>query len=367
MLPIFGRHLFTTNETYMHRCLELARLGQGNVAPNPMVGAVLVHEGRIIGEGYHEKYGQPHAEPNCIVSVTAEDRPLISASTLYVSLEPCAHFGKTPPCADLIVQQKIPRVIIGCCDPFPAVNGKGIERLQAAGVDVKISALENECIEINKRFFHFHNQHRPFIVLKWAQTLDAKISSATSQRLLISNAFTNRLVHKWRSEEMAILVGSGTAHADDPELTTRLWPGQNPLRLVIDRERKLPASLKLFNHSAPTVVFNNVRHTLPENTTAKQLQSGNVYEYQVGEDAPIVHQVVNALYALQVQSVMVEGGARLLQLFIDEGMWDEARVITNTKLLSGGGLPAPVLQQHPLMHKEMFGSDSIQFFKKQNR
>ncbi|MGV3528388.1 MAG: bifunctional diaminohydroxyphosphoribosylaminopyrimidine deaminase/5-amino-6-(5-phosphoribosylamino)uracil reductase RibD [Flavisolibacter sp.] len=362
MLPIFGRRVYTADETYMHRCLELARLGHGQVAPNPMVGAVLVYEGRIIGEGYHQHYGQAHAEPNCLSSVKAEDRYLISQSTLYVSLEPCAHFGKTPPCADLIVKEKIPKVVIGCRDPFPAVNGKGIERLQSAGVNVRVGVLEEKCREINKRFFIFHTQHRPFILLKWAQTADGKIASASKQRLFISNDFTNRIVHKWRSEEAAILVGSGTALADDPELTTRFWPGPNPLRLVVDREEKLPGGRKLFNQSAPTIVFSRLRHTLPENISASALKAGEIYYYQVADDSSIVNQIAQALYQMQVQSVMVEGGARLLQMFIDESMWDEARVITNTALWVGEGLDATQLQDARLLKTESFGSDSVHFF-----
>ena len=362
MLPIFGRRVYTTNETYMHRCLQLASLGQGRVAPNPMVGAVLVHDGSIIGEGYHQHYGHAHAEPNCLASVKAQDRHLISQSTLYVSLEPCAHYGKTPPCADLIVRKKIPNVIIGCRDPFPAVNGKGIERLQSVGVNVRVGVLEDECREINKRFFVFHTQHRPFILLKWAQTADGKIASASPERLFISNDFSNRVVHKWRSEEAAILVGSGTALADDPELTTRHWPGANPLRLVVDREEKLSGNQKIFNQKAPTIIFSRLRHTLPENIRAKALKAGEKYYYQVADDSSLVNQITMALYQLQVQSVMVEGGARLLQMFIDADMWDEARVITNTEMVVGEGLNAPQLRDASLLKTETFGSDRIQFF-----
>src|SRR6476660_1127293 len=209
----------TSHETYMYRCLQLAQLGVGNVAPNPMVGAVLVHNDKIIGEGYHRKYGEPHAEVNCINSVSPDKQELISQSTLYVSLEPCAHFGKTPPCADLIIRHKIPRVVIGCRDPFTEVNGKGIEKLKSAGVNVETGILEKECIALNKRFFIFHTQHRPYIILKWAQTADEFIATLTTEsqaigniqrRLLISNEYTNRLVHKWRSDEAAILVGKNT-------------------------------------------------------------------------------------------------------------------------------------------------------------
>lgn len=248
----------------MHRCLQLARLGAGAVAPNPMVGAVLVHEGRIIGEGYHRQYGCPHAEVDCLQSVLEGDKHLIPQSILYVSLEPCAHFGKTPPCADLIIGHKIPHVVVGCRDPFPAVNGKGIEKLQAAGTHVEAGVLEAACRKLNERFFTFHQQHRPYVVLKWAQTADGKMAKDGPERLLISNAMTNRLVHRWRSEEMAILVGTNTAWADNPSLTTRLWPGPNPVRLVVDLHLRLPKNLHLFDASAPTLVFNLLQHTVDD-------------------------------------------------------------------------------------------------------
>ena len=231
----------------MHRCLELAQLAAGNTAPNPMVGSVLVHNDKIIGEGYHQVYGQAHAEVNCISSVKPEHQGLIPQSTIYVSLEPCAHFGKTPPCADLIIKHQIPKVVVGCRDPFVQVNGKGIEKLQAAGIEVTVGVLEKECKELNKRFFTFHTEHRPYIILKWAQTADLKIAAEDYGRVLISNAQSNRIVHKWRSEEMAILVGTNTALFDDPELNTRLWPGGHPIRLVVDMNLRLPSSLKLFN------------------------------------------------------------------------------------------------------------------------
>jgi len=320
------------HESYMFRCLELAALGAGYVAPNPMVGAVLLYNSRIIGEGYHQKYGEAHAEVNCINSVKEADRQFIPQSVLYVSLEPCAHHGKTPPCADLIIKHKIPKVVIGCRDPFTKVDGKGIEKLKAAGTGIELGVLDNECKDLNKRFLTFHVKHRPYIILKWAQTADLKISSGTTERLLIGNDYSNRLVHKWRSEEASILIGTNTASYDDPELTTRLWNGPSPIRLVVDMDLRLPSSLKVFNRQVSTIVFNKVQHE----------ESGNLLYYQVTEDVSLVHQIVNALYHLNIQSVFVEGGAKLLQSFIDEEMWDEARVITNTNLFAGKGLPAPV-------------------------
>ncbi len=282
----------------MQRCIQLARSAAGYVAPNPMVGAVLVHENRIIGEGYHQQYGGPHAEVHCINSVKEADRHLIPQSTIYVSLEPCAHFGKTPPCADLIIEKKIPHVVIGCRDPFKQVDGKGVEKLQAAGIQVTMNVLEQECKTLNKRFITFHKEHRPYIVLKWAQTANGKIAGeAGGERLLISNEFTNRLVHKWRSEEAAILVGTNTALFDDPSLTTRLWKGANPLRLVVDMNLRLPSNLQLFNKQVRTIVFNSLKHEEQE----------NLLYYQVTQDVNLVHQIVNALYQLKVQSVLVEG------------------------------------------------------------
>ena len=340
------------HEQYMDRCLQLARLGQGRTGTNPMVGSVLVHDGVIIGEGYHEQYGQAHAEVNCLASVKPQHQPLIGQSTLYVSLEPCAHFGKTPPCADLIVEKRIPRVVIGCRDPFPLVDGKGIEKLQAAGVEVVLGVLEEACRELNKRFFTFHTEHRPYIVLKWAQTSDGSLANGNYSRLRISHPMTNRLVHRWRSEEMAILVGTNSALFDDPELTTRLWPGANPVRLVVDMGLRLPASLKLFDGEHRTIVFNKLRHS----------EHFNLLYYQVTDDVSLVHQILNALYQLKIQSVLVEGGAALLQTFIDEGVWDEARIITNETLSVVNGLPAPRIREAQIRHTERIAADRIQCF-----
>ena len=339
----------------MKRCLHLAAKGAGHVAPNPMVGAVLVHNNRIIGEGYHQRYGEAHAEVNCITSVKEEDRNFIAYSILYVSLEPCVHFGKTPPCADLIIRHKIPKVVIGVRDPFKEVNGKGIEKLQRAGIEVQLGILEDECKEMNKRFFTFYTKHRPYIILKWAETANGFISNSLPSssddnegfqdgfpttgamqhsgkgRLLISNEYSNRLVHKWRSEEAGILVGTNTALSDNPDLTTRLWNGPSPVRLIIDMDLRLPGTLKIFNHASPTIIFNTIKHE----------EDGNLHYYQVTEDTSLVHQVVNALSHLKIQSVMIEGGARLLQSFIDEQCWDEIRIIKNNKLIIEKGLPAP--------------------------
>jgi len=323
------------HEQYMHRCIQLAKLGAGYVASNPMVGAVLVHNDRVIGEGFHKLYGQAHAEVNCIASVPEADRPLIAHSTLYVSLEPCSHFGKTPPCASLVIEHKIPRVVVGCTDPFPQVRGKGIALLREAGIEVTTGVLEQECIELNKRFFTFQLQHRPYIVLKWAQSANGRMARTDRARFGISNDVSRREVHKWRSEEAAILVGTNTAFFDDPELTNRFWHGPQPTRLIVDMELRLPSSLKLFNRQVRTIVFNTIKHE----------EDGQLIYYQVTNDVSLVHQMVHALYQLKIQSVLVEGGAMLLQSFIDEHMWDEIRIITNEELVMPDGIAAPFFER----------------------
>jgi diaminohydroxyphosphoribosylaminopyrimidine deaminase / 5-amino-6-(5-phosphoribosylamino)uracil reductase len=337
----------------MQRCIELAKPGAGSVAPNPMVGAVLLYNDRIIGEGYHMQYGQAHAEVNCINSVAEEDKLLIEQSTMYVSLEPCAHHGKTPPCADLIITKKIPTVVIGCRDPFVEVDGKGIEKLLAAGVEVIQQVLENDCKDLNKRFLTFHTQHRPYIILKWAQTANGIIGNGDHSRLLISNEFTNRLVHKWRSEEASILVGTNTALFDDPSLGARLWKGNNPVRLVVDMNLRLPSSLQIFDGSIRTIIFNTLQHE----------ERGNLLYYQCTKDVSLVHQVCNALYQLNIQSVLVEGGTQLLQSFIDEKMYDEIRIITNNDVATANGIPAPVAESKTLQNSMQLQSDTIRFYK----
>jgi diaminohydroxyphosphoribosylaminopyrimidine deaminase / 5-amino-6-(5-phosphoribosylamino)uracil reductase len=341
------------HQPYMHRCLQLAKLAEGHVAPNPMVGAVLVHNNRIIGEGYHKVFGQAHAEVNCINSVAGEDRALISHSTMYVSLEPCTHFGKTPPCTDLIIQHKIPHVVVGCIDPFPQVGGKGIAKLRAHGIEVVAGVLEQECKELNKRFITYVTQHRPYIVLKWAQSANGRMAKSNRARFAISNDRSRRLVHKWRSEEASILVGTNTAFFDDPELTNRFWHGPHPVRLIVDMELRLPSSLKLFNREVKTIIFNTVRHE----------ESENLYYYQITTDVNLVHQIVNALYQLKIQSVLVEGGARLLQSFIDEKVWDEIRTITNEELIMEEGITAPLFEQAEKITTQRLLTDRLDVFK----
>lgn len=338
----------------MQRCIELAKLGAGEVAPNPMVGAVLVHAGRIIGEGYHQHYGEAHAEVNCIASVKPGDQSLIQQATLYVSLEPCAHHGKTPPCADLIIRKKIPKVIVGCRDPFEQVNGKGIEKLRQHAVETITGILEDQCIELNKRFFCFHTKYRPYIILKWAQTANKQIANADYSRVLISNEFSNRLVHKWRSEEAAILVGTNTARHDDPALTSRMgWEGSNLIRVVIDMKLTLPQSLKIFNHDARTIVFNSTKHEVQD----------NISYYKLEPDGEMIGQIMNAFYKLNIISVIVEGGAKLLESFILADCWDEARIITNENLELENGIPAPTLDKSQLVSTENFFSDTVHYYK----
>lgn len=341
----------------MQRCLALARKGAGRVAPNPMVGAVLVCNDRIIGEGWHEVFGGPHAEVNCIQSVAENDKDLIEQSTLYVSLEPCNHFGKTPPCTDLIIKYDIPKVVIACRDPFVEVNGKGIERLRDAGVEVITGVLEKEAIDCNKRFFTFHTRQRPFIILKWAQTADGWMGKKGGDRLLISNEYTNRLVHQWRGEEAAILVGTQTALADNPALTNRLSPGDNPIRLVIDRNLQLPAGLQVFDGAVKTIVFNII----------KQEEAENLIYYKLNNEIDLMPQILKALYEMNILSVLVEGGAQTLQSFIDNNCWDEIRKIQSATTApdlqhNDQGVPAPIIPTTIPVSHEKVATDCIDIY-----
>lgn len=338
--------------SFMQRCLDLAALGAGFVAPNPMVGAVLVHKGKIIGEGYHQRFGGQHAERNCLDSVRAHEISLIPGSELYVSLEPCAHHGKTPPCADLIIEKGIRKVVIACRDPFEKVNGRGIEKLKSAGVEVVLGEMEKQALFLNRRFFVNQSEKRPYVVLKWAQSHDQKISSGTHQRLYITNQFTNRLVHKWRSEEAAILVGTNTAMMDDPHLTNRLWSGATPVRMVVDLDLRLPSSLNLFDGSARTIVFNEKLHD----------EGNDIVYWQVSKDSEFINQVMAACAHFGISSILVEGGARLIQSFIDNGTWDEARVITNQQLFTGPGFSAPILRGHNKISTRRIQNDLIEEF-----
>ncbi len=341
------------HERYMKRCLQLAASATGYTAPNPMVGALLVHNGSIIGEGFHQRYGEAHAEVNCINNVRKEDLEKIPQSTLYVSLEPCTHFGKTPPCADLIISKKIPHVVIGCRDPFKEVDGKGIEKLIHAGLQVESGTLEKECRELNRRFFTFVTQHRPFVLLKWAETSDGFIANKDHSRIFISNEYTNRLVHKWRSEEAAILIGTNTALHDDPSLTVRHWTGPQPMRLLLDMNLRLPTRLKIFESLSPIIVFNS----------KKEGEDNHIQFRMLDSKFPLIPQMLQKLMALKVQSLMVEGGRTLLQSFIDSGIWDEARVIKNEGLHAGDGIMAPRMGNARMIRHERILSDLITYYR----
>lgn len=338
----------------MQRCIDLAKLGAGNVAPNPMVGAVLVHNYRIIGEGYHKKYGEAHAEVNCINNVKEDDKKYISDSTLYVSLEPCAHYGKTPPCANLIIQHKIKKVVIGCRDSFEKVNGKGIELLQNAGVEVISGVLEKECINLNKRFFVFNTAKRPYIILKWAQTKNGIIGNKSDERLFITNELTNKLVHKWRSEESAVLVGYNTALKDNPQLDARNWNNKEIIRMVIDKNLSIPASHHLYNNKLKTVFFNFI----------KTEQQNNTAFFKLDESENILPQIMQYCYNSGIQSILVEGGAATLQHFINEKLYDEVRIITNESMSAEDGIIAPELKNTQLNRTEKILSDSIAYYTK---
>jgi len=318
------------DEKYMLRCLELAALGMGSVSPNPMVGAVIVMDTIIIGEGYHHQYGGPHAEVNAVNQVLAnfsDAADLLDQSTIYVSLEPCAHYGKTPPCADLIIKHRIPKVVIGCRDPFDAVNGKGIDKLLAAGTDVTVGVLEKECRWLNRRFFTRVQKHRPYVILKWAQTRDGFFAPDDSSQFWITGAESRKLVHQWRAEEDAILVGKHTAAIDNPQLNVRYAEGKNPKRIVIDRNLELNTNLDIFDQSVETLVFNEVRTAIDGKIKYIALEDFDRYVPQY---------ILYQLYLQDLQSVIIEGGAHTLNTFIEAGLWDEARIFTGPVDLKQG-------------------------------
>jgi diaminohydroxyphosphoribosylaminopyrimidine deaminase / 5-amino-6-(5-phosphoribosylamino)uracil reductase len=305
-------------EKYIKRCIELAKNGLGTTYPNPLVGCVIVFENTIIGEGWHKKSGEAHAEVIAIESV--QNKELLSSSTLYVSLEPCSHFGKTPPCADLILKYKIPNVVIGTIDPNSKVAGKGIQKLKDSGVNVTFGILEKEGNELNKRFFTFHRKSRPYIILKWAESADGFISpinKSEQKPVWISNEYSRQLVHKWRSEEQAILVGTQTIIDDNPSLTVRDWVGINPIRVVIDRENTIDSSYNVFDNQAKTIVFSNKEVTSNSDT---------IQYIKVDFDKNSTQAIVDKLFENNIQSIIIEGGRKTIQSFIDAHLWDEARV-----------------------------------------
>lgn len=332
----------TTDEKYIRRCIELASNGLCNAAPNPMVGAVIVHNGKIIGEGYHARCGEGHAEVNAIRSV--KDESLLKESTIYVSLEPCSHYGKTPPCADLIISKGIPRVVVGCIDPFSQVSGRGIKKLRDAGIEVTVGVLEDECKNLIRRFVTFNTRKRPYITLKWAESADGfiDINRENGSPVVLSTPITSMYVHKQRAEHKAILVGRKTALLDNPSLTTRNWYGANPLRLVIDRTLSLPSNLKLFDHSTSTLVF----------TEKENAEEENLEYITLDFSKDILPQILTVLYERKIQSLLVEGGTTLLQSFIDSCLWDEMFVEHSEKVL-GEGVKSPVIPKGTVMRTEM--------------
>jgi len=317
-------------EFFMQRCIELASKAMGCASPNPMVGSVIVYNNKIIGEGYHEKYGSHHAEVNAINSV--KDKSLLLKSTLYVNLEPCAHFGKTPPCSDLIIQNKIPEVVIGCVDTFSEVSGKGIERMRSVGIDVKVGVLENESRELNKRFFTFHEKKRPYIILKWAESKDGFIAPKNQTKpFWMTSSESKKLAHKWRAEEDAILVGRITAEKDNPSLTVREVEGSNPIRIIIDKDLKLSADFNLFNNDAKTIVFNQLK--------SEENNSNNYIKINFHN---LTKNILQELHKQNIQSIIIEGGTKTLQSFIDKNLWDEARIFTTKKTLTEGVKPPTI-------------------------
>ena len=338
---------------YMHRCLQLARCGSGSTSPNPMVGAVIVCDGRIIGEGYHIRAGGPHAEVNAVNSVADCDRHLLKNSTIYVSLEPCSHYGKTPPCCDLIISCGIPRVVLATTDFNVQVNGGGIERMRAAGIEVVVGVLEPESRRLNGAFFAFHQQNRPFVTLKWAQSADGFVDYCrnSGDALRISTPLSAVAVHKLRALHDAILVGRRTAQLDDPSLDIRHWSGRRPLRLVIDRNGKLPLSLKLFSDGYPTVVYTSTENL---NEYGK-----NIERVQLDFEENIIPQILAHLHSLKLNSLLVEGGAILLQSFMDSGLWDVVRVEVNGKIKVGSGVAAPSFPVAAVVEKRLFGDNEI--------
>lgn len=316
------------HEKYMKRCIQLAKNGLGTTYPNPLVGSVIVCDGKIIGEGWHKKSGEPHAEVNAVNSV--KDKSLLSKATIYVSLEPCSHFGKTPPCCDLIIRHKIPNIVVGTIDPFAKVAGSGIRKLMEAGKNVTVGILEKECHDLNKRFFTFHQKKRPYIILKWAESQDGYISPAEKQEqkpVWISNAFSRQLVHKWRTEEQAILVGTQTVVDDNPKLDARDWSGQNPTKIVIDRNNRISKESHIFDSPRDIIIFNSGTYNAVKE---------NITSIKIDFNKNICEQVLAFLYQKEIQSVIIEGGRQTLQSFIDSDLWDEARVFKGSLKLKNG-------------------------------
>lgn len=343
----------TTHEKYMDRCLQLARIGLAAAMPNPSVGAVIVYKDTIIGEGFTSAYGGAHAEVNAINSV--ENQEVLQQSTLYVSLEPCSHHGKTPPCSDLIVTKKIPRVVIGCIDTFAEVSGKGIKKLQDHGIEVTLGILEEQCRESHKRFFTFHEKKRPYVILKWAASADGFIAPIHKEELKpvwISNIYSRQLTHKWRSEEQAILVGTKTIIDDNPSLTVRSWEGKNPIRMYIDRDLKISSTYAITDNNALTICITGKSET-PIDTIS--------YE-KIDFASAVIPQIMHICYKRQIQSIIIEGGLQTLQAFIQANIWDEARIFESNILLKNG-IKAPLIRDYKSRIVESVTEDRLLILK----
>jgi len=339
-----------TDINYMHRAMELARLGFGNVSPNPMVGCVIVHKEKIIGEGFHQQFGGPHAEVNAINAV--DNKQFLQESTVYVTLEPCAHFGKTPPCAELLVKHKVKKVVIANVDPNPLVSGKGIAILKKSGIEVEQGILEDEGLDLNKRFFKSIINKKPYVILKWAETADGYIAKSNFDSKWISNEFSRKLVHKWRAEEDAVLVGKNTVLYDNPTLNVRDWEGKNPVRIVIDHNLELDRKLNLFDQKIPTLCYNLQDH-----------KDGDILSFIRLGKASFLHDLLVDLNKRSVQSLLVEGGASTLSSFIEAGLWDEARVF-QASVCFGEGIRAPQLKDAVFDGKEDIMGDALTYFKR---
>jgi diaminohydroxyphosphoribosylaminopyrimidine deaminase/5-amino-6-(5-phosphoribosylamino)uracil reductase len=336
----------------MKRCIQLAKNGFGTTYPNPMVGCVLVYQNRIIAEGWHKKAGEPHAEVNTISQI--KNPEILKKSALYVSLEPCSHFGKTPPCSDLIIRSGIPKVIVGTVDPFSEVNGSGIQKMKNAGIEVKLGILEKECRDLNKRFFTFHQKKRPYVILKFAQTSDGFMAAENEKQKWISNEFSRQLTHKWRTEEQAVLVGTKTAEIDNPKLNARLWFGNQPIRIVLDKNLRLNQNLNLFDGTQKTMVFTN------ESTENRP----NLDFIKPGFNENLIENILTELYKNEIQSVIIEGGRKTLNSFIEKNFWDEARIFTSSGIWRNG-IKSPDLNGK-LICSEKTGNDLLEIYQNES-
>ncbi len=335
----------------MMRCIQLAKNGLGSSYPNPLVGSVIVKDDKIVGEGWHYKAGMPHAEVNAINSL--KDKKQLQNATIYVSLEPCSHYGKTPPCSDLIIESGIKKVVVGSVDPNPQVSGRGIAKLRASGCEVEIGVLKSECDFLNRRFFTFHSKKRPFIILKWAQTADGFIAPDKSKRneiapVWITNKYSRQRVHQMRAQEQAILIGTSTAAQDNPSLTTRDWFGKNPIRIILDKNLRLSSNLQIFDNNVKTIFF----------TEKKTASLSNLQYIQVDFSENLIENICKILFEHEIQSIIIEGGSQTLQSFIDKNLWDEAYVFTGpNNFLSG--IKAPVINGE-IISKEDIKDDNLQ-------